>query len=74
MRRLALYLLLGFAAGAALGGYAEPRFPTGATPPATCSTGQLFIDTDETVDTNCATTADNSICVCHTTNTWETTE
>lgn len=46
----------------------------GADAPATCTVGQLFISTDETVDTNCTTTVDNSLCVCHATNTWATTE
>ena len=44
--------------------------PIGAAPPATCTTGGIFIDTDETDDTNCTTTADNSLCLCVTTNTW----
>ena len=42
----------------------------GAYPPATCTVGQIFLDTDETVDTNCATTADNSLCLCVAANTW----
>jgi hypothetical protein len=44
--------------------------PNGAAPAATCATGEVFIDTDETNDTNCATTADNSLCICTATNTW----
>lgn len=44
--------------------------PNGAAPAATCSVGAIFLDTDETVDTNCATTADNSLCLCVATNTW----
>jgi len=43
----------------------------GAFPPATCNLGELFIDTDETVDTNCTTTTDNSLCLCIAANTWE---
>lgn len=44
--------------------------PIGAFPPATCTVGGMFIDTDETDDTNCTTTADNSLCLCVATNTW----
>lgn len=44
--------------------------PSGADPGATCTVGQVYIDTDETVDTNCTTTADNSLCICTATNTW----
>jgi len=44
--------------------------PNGADPGATCTVGQIYLDTDQTVDTNCATTADNSLCVCTATNTW----
>ncbi len=43
---------------------------SGAFPPATCTTGSIFVDTDETDDTNCTTTADNSICSCVATDTW----
>lgn len=46
----------------------------GASPGATCTVGQLFMDTDETVDTNCTTTNDNVLCICHTTNTWKSIE
>lgn len=46
----------------------------GALPPPYCSPGDLWIDTDETVDTNCTTTADNSLCLCHVVNTWDTSE
>jgi len=42
----------------------------GASPAATCTVGEIFIDTDETVDTNCTTTADNSLCLCTATDTW----
>ncbi len=42
----------------------------GAAPPAVCVAGAIFIDTDETDDTNCTTTADNSLCLCVATNTW----
>ena len=47
---------------------------SGAAPAATCSVGELFIDTDETDDTNCTTVADNVICICHTANTWKAIE
>ena len=50
------------------------KIPAGGIPPAWCDVGELWLDTDEAVDTNCTTTADNSICACHTLNTWETTE
>lgn len=46
----------------------------GATPPATCTVGEIFLDTDETNDTNCTTTGDDSICICSATNTWTSTE
>lgn len=46
------------------------RIPNGSSPAATCSVGELFLDTDETVDTNCTTVADNSICVCAPADTW----
>ena len=42
----------------------------GASPPATCTAGAVFIDTDETVDTNCTTTSDNQLCICIATDTW----
>lgn len=42
----------------------------GGTPPAACVAGAVFIDTDETDDTNCTTTADNSLCLCVATDTW----
>lgn len=42
----------------------------GAAPPATCTAGEIYIDTDETNDTNCTTTADNSLCLCVAANTW----
>ena len=44
--------------------------PIGAAPAATCRPGQVFIDTDETVDTNCTTALDNSLCCCSATDTW----
>jgi hypothetical protein len=44
--------------------------PNGAAPGATCTAGQIFLDTDETNDTNCTTTNDNSLCLCVATNTW----
>ena len=42
----------------------------GASPAATCTAGSFFIDTDESDDTNCTTTADNSLCLCIATDTW----
>lgn len=42
----------------------------GAAPAATCEAGSIHVDTDETDDTNCTTTADNAICVCSATDTW----
>jgi hypothetical protein len=44
--------------------------PSGAAPAATCTVGSIYIDTDETNDTNCATTLDNSLCICTATNVW----
>lgn len=46
------------------------RILGGASPAATCTVGEIFVDTDETVDTNCTTTADNSLCLCVATDTW----
>jgi len=46
------------------------RLQNGAAPDATCLEGEIFIDTDETDDTNCTTAEDNSICLCVGTNTW----
>ena len=49
----------------------EPRIVgIGAYPPSTCNPGEVWVDTDETVDTNCATAADNSMCLCSTADTW----
>lgn len=48
----------------------DPDNASGAAPPAYCRPGMTFLDTDETDDTNCTTTADNSMCVCTATNTW----
>jgi hypothetical protein len=42
----------------------------GASPAATCTAGSIHIDTDESVDTNCTTTADNSVCLCTAADTW----
>lgn len=42
----------------------------GAYPPSTCIPFSIFMDTDETDDTNCMTTNDNSLCLCVATNTW----
>lgn len=42
----------------------------GAAPPATCTAGTFYIDTDETDDTNCTTTNDNSLCLCVAADTW----
>ena len=46
----------------------------GADPGATCTAGTIFIDTDETVDTNCTTTADNALCLCVAADTWAAVE
>jgi len=51
-------------------GTVKPPSAGGAFPPATCTPYEIFIDTDETVDTNCTTTADNSLCLCTATDTW----
>lgn len=51
-------------------GVLSPAGNIGASPPATCTAGTIWIDTDETVDTNCTTTADNSLCLCVATDTW----
>ena len=42
----------------------------GASPPAFCEVGQVFVDTDETVDTNCDTIGDNALCLCTAADTW----
>jgi hypothetical protein len=42
----------------------------GAYPPATCTAGEIYIDTAEGTDTNCTTTSDNSLCLCVAANTW----
>ena len=83
--RASLTFALGLVLGAGLLMGAVPRAlgpstirPTvvgvGAVPPPYCAVGDLWIDTDETVDTNCTTTANNSLCVCHAANTWDTAE
>lgn len=46
----------------------------GASPAATCTAGSIHIDTDESVDTNCTTTADNALCYCVATDTWAANE
>jgi hypothetical protein len=46
------------------------RVSVGAFPNAVCTTGDMHVDTDETDDTNCTTTADNSLCLCTATDTW----
>lgn len=67
--------LVGFAAGdecmpLGAGGCVRVPIMNGKFPPATCIPGELFLDTDETVDTNCTTTNDNSLCLCVAANTW----
>ena len=42
----------------------------GTDPSATCTIGALFFDTDSSTDTNCTTSADNTMCVCSAANTW----
>lgn len=49
---------------------AQGVITTGAAPAATCTAGQIHVDTDETDDTNCTTTADNSLCLCTAADTW----
>lgn len=44
--------------------------PNGAAPSATCLAGEIYLDTDESTDTNCTTTNDNSLCLCISANTW----
>lgn len=44
--------------------------PHGAAPAATCTVGEIFLDTDETDDTACSSVADNSLCLCVAANTW----
>ena len=81
---LPLIILIGVAIGATLNpttleyDFKEGFRTTGGTsairhgiaPPATCTVGGIFIDTDETDDTNCTTTADNSLCLCTAADTW----
>lgn len=43
---------------------------SGAFPTVACTVGEIFLDTDQTVDTNCTTTSDNSLCLCTATDTW----
>ncbi len=45
--------------------YATDFEEVGADPPSECVPGQIFIDTDETDNRNCTTTADNSLCLCY---------
>lgn len=42
----------------------------GVAPAATCTAGEVFIDTDPADDTNCTTVADNSLCLCLTDDNW----
>jgi len=44
--------------------------PNGADPGPACIPGEVYLDTNEAVDTNCTTTADNSLCLCTALNTW----
>lgn len=44
--------------------------PSGASPPATCTVGDMFWDTDETDDTVITTTNDNALLFCGATDTW----
>ena len=45
--------------------------PNGASPSATCSVGDMFLDTDQTDDTVIATTNDNAFLICVATDTWK---
>lgn len=77
-----LALVVGLVSGASLLAFAATTFhdgivfatsvaiPNGAAPGATCTVGDIYLDTDQTVDTNCSTTADNSLCLCTAANTW----
>jgi hypothetical protein len=51
-------------------GQIHATIPNGAHPAATCTVGEIFIDTDQSDDTNCTTTADNSLCLCTAADTW----
>lgn len=51
-------------------GLVVPTSNGGAAPPATCTPFTVYVDTDETDDTNCTTTNDNSLCICVATDTW----
>ena len=42
----------------------------GGAPAATCTAGQIHIDTNENNDSNCTTTNINSLCLCVATDTW----
>ena len=46
------------------------RITIGAIPDGDCQEGSIHIDTDETVDTNCATETDNNLCLCITDDNW----
>lgn len=61
-----------FSGGAQQGGFDDGGVfvGIGASPNATCTPGTVFIDTDETDDTNCTTTSDNSLCLCVADDTW----
>lgn len=74
MRKALLILALGGLGWLALAGVTRPILSSGTAPAATCILGELFLDTDETVDTNCTTTLDNAICACVATNTWADTK
>jgi len=43
---------------------------SGPHPPIACEVGMIWVDTDETDDTNCTTQADNSLCLCVAKDTW----
>jgi hypothetical protein len=57
----------GKASGAGTGAFVQNN---GADGGATCTAGEVYLDTDQTTDTNCTTTLDNSFCVCTATDTW----
>jgi hypothetical protein len=50
---------------------AEPgAVRSGADPDSSCAVGEIYLDTDQTNDTDCTTFNDNSLCLCTVANTW----
>jgi parallel beta-helix repeat protein len=52
------------------GGYDTDQHYAGDDPASTCTVGEIFIDLNTAVDTNCTTTSNNSLCLCTATDTW----